>query len=172
MDTPAFEESTTTTVSIGVMYPDGRVDWNVGTWFGALDTPEQRKEFAEQYRLQMATFGVSGVEVSFLSRRVTTMTFSSEQIIDTPPVLEPEPDEEAPAADPEPTPDDTADEGAPEETTPPADSETPAAPEEDVEPPAEDAPTEEESPVEESNPVGNDTESVPADNEGVATDGG
>lgn len=182
MDSAVFQTSASTEIQYGVQYPDGRVDWQVHTWFGTIDTAERRAAFAEQYRLQMVSFGVPGVEVSFLHREVTTTTHPAEYIVDRAPEPPADPEPETPEAPTDPevpaeseTPAMPADPDAPaesEDPEAPADSETPAAPEEDAEPPAEDAPTEEESPVEESNPVGNDTEPLPTDDEGVTTDGG
>lgn len=98
-----FETATTSERQYGALYPDGRVDWNVRSWFGSIDTPERRRAFAEQYRLQMASFGITNVEAGFVEREVTTTYSPASMIVDPEPTPEPTPE-------PEPSIDDSGDE--------------------------------------------------------------
>lgn len=86
----------------GVRYVSGLEDWNTTSWFGSIETAEQRETFAEQYRLRMASFGVPDATVQFLRRTKTTLYSPVDLIddsaapdLDQEPVPEPEP--EAPA---------------------------------------------------------------------------
>lgn len=179
MDPALFQEKVTSEIQHGVVYPDGRVDWNVHTWFGTIDTPARRKAFVEQYALQQLGLGIQDATVTFLVRTTITVMMAAEVLVDKEEEVPPtpvyngdaEPEEYkpisvggAPAA-----PEEDAEE---EEYKPVNVGDSPAAPDEDAEPPAGEAPVEEESPVEQDGTDSTEPVPSPADNKGVIEDGG
>ena len=76
-----MSEQAITSTEYGVLYPNGTIDWNTTSWFGAIETPAQRDAFREQYNLRMQTIGAVDAELLFLTR-TATHTYTPHIVID------------------------------------------------------------------------------------------
>lgn len=76
------------TTQFGVTYPNGVTEWATEAWFGAIDTPEKRATFQEQYNLKLQSLGVPGQGLSFVTREVTSTYGAPTALVDI--IIDPE----------------------------------------------------------------------------------
>jgi hypothetical protein len=75
----------------GVVYPDGREDWNVAVWFGTIEDPSGRHRFREQYEMTQKLMGATVGELTFLHRKKVE-SFSEPDVVEDPPYVEETPE--------------------------------------------------------------------------------
>lgn len=80
----------TTQDQFGVRYSNGLEDWNTTSWWGSIETPEQRQSFTEQYNIRMTTMGGPELPLVFLRRTVTISYSDAETVVDPEPEVKEE----------------------------------------------------------------------------------